>query len=50
MEMFLKRSYKLMIKFDVYFRNFEGIIFLIRKKSINSFGDYTFIIERLEMN
>ena len=25
MEMFLKRSYKLMFKFDVYFRNF-GVI------------------------
>ena len=35
MEMFLKRSYKLVFKFDVYFRS----ILLIRKKSINSFGD-----------
>ena len=25
MEMFLKRSYKLMFKFDVYFQNFEVI-------------------------
>ena len=25
MEMFLKRSYKLMFKFDVYFRNIEVI-------------------------
>ena len=31
MEMFLKRSYKMMFKFDVYFRNFEV--------SINSFGN-----------
>ena len=31
MEMFLKRSYKLMFKFDVYFRNIEVINY--------SFGD-----------
>ena len=37
--MFLKRSYKLMINFDVYFRNFEVIFFFKQKKSINSFGD-----------
>ena len=38
MEMFLKRSYKLMFKFDVYFRNFE-VINYFKKKSINSFGN-----------
>ena len=39
MEMFLKRSYKLMFKCDVYFRNIEVInYFLLEKKSINSFG------------
>ena len=31
MEMFLKKSYKLMFKFDVYFRNIEVSITLIRK-------------------
>ena len=39
MEMFLKRSYKSMFKFDVYFRNIEVIKLLNKKKSINSFGD-----------
>ena len=38
MEMFLKMSYKLMFKFDVYFRNIEIINFNL-KKSINSFGN-----------
>ena len=33
MEMFLERSYKLMFKFDVYFR---------KKKSISSFGDMVY--------
>ena len=32
MEMFLKRNYKLIIKFDVYFRNIEVINYL-RKRS-----------------
>ena len=32
MEMFLKRSYKLMCKFDVYFQNFEVIIFFNKIK------------------
>ena len=35
MEMFLKRSYKLIFKFDVIFE----ILKLSMKKSINSFGD-----------
>ena len=40
MNMFLRRSYKLMLKFDVYFRNIEVYqLLLIRKKSINYFGD-----------
>ena len=41
MEMFLKRSYKLMFKLDVYFRNFEAINYFNSKKSINSFGNMT---------
>ena len=39
MEMFLKRSYKLMFKFDVYFRNIELSITFDEKKSFNSLGD-----------
>ena len=39
MDMFLKRSYKLMLKFDVYFRNIEEFNFFSLEKSINSFGD-----------
>ena len=40
MEIFLKRSNKLMFKFDVYFRNIEVInYFELEKKPINSFGD-----------
>ena len=38
MEMFLKRSYKLIIKFDVCFRNIEVINYFLLKKSINSFS------------
>ena len=34
MEMFLKRSYKLMFKFDVYFRNIEVINLLLIEKSL----------------
>ena len=36
MEMCIKRSYKLMFKFDVYFRNIEVIILLLIRQSINS--------------
>ena len=32
MEMFLKRSYKLMFKFDVYFRNIEVINYFLLEK------------------
>ena len=39
MEMFLKRSYKLMFKFDVYFRILKLSITFNWKKSINSFGN-----------
>ena len=40
MELFLKSGYKLMFKFDAYFRNIEVLnSFFIKKKSINSFGD-----------
>ena len=39
MEMFLQRSYKLMFKFDVYFRIIEVINYFNQKESINSFGD-----------
>ena len=39
MEMFLKRSCKLMFKFDVYFRNIEVFnYFQLEKVSINSFA------------
>ena len=49
MEMFLKRSYKLMIKFDVYFRNFEVINFFNQKKFINSFGDMVSYTPQLKL-
>ena len=39
MEMFLKRSYKLMFKFDVYFQILKLSSIFNQKKSINSFGD-----------
>ena len=40
MEMFLKRSCKLMFKFDGYFRNIDVInYFLLEKRSINSVVD-----------
>ena len=34
MEMFLKRSYKLIIKFDVYFRNIEVVNYFLLEKSL----------------
>ena len=39
MEIFLKRSCKLMFKFDVYFRNIEVIKYFKLEKSINSVAD-----------
>ena len=38
MEIILKRSYKLIFKTDVYFRNIEVINYFSLEKSINSFG------------
>ena len=43
MEIFLKRSYKLIFKFDVYFRNIEVINYFSLEKSINSFWLYGII-------
>ena len=39
MEIFLKRSYELLCKFDVYFRNIEVINYFYLEKVYNSFAD-----------
>ena len=39
MQVFLKRSYKLVIKFDLYFRNIEVINYFLFEKVYNSVGD-----------
>ena len=39
MEILLKRSYELLCKFDVYFRNIEVINYFYLEKVYNSFAD-----------